>query len=133
MCRSLEILLDLRSVRDCPGKRSNNLCLASCHLRSRAQRVICDSRRLNTSPATRDVVRKSYEFALQHVGQDKDSGQIWSDYIQFIKSGEVRMHSIYHSQSHLLTACQGYDDLGGTAKNGCAQKSLSSRRADTVG
>ncbi|KAM6489260.1 Suppressor of forked protein (Suf) domain containing protein [Amanita muscaria] len=46
-------------------------------------------RRLNTSPATRDVVRKSYEFALQHVGQDKESGHIWSDYIQFIKSGEA--------------------------------------------
>ncbi|KAF8631737.1 hypothetical protein AX15_002220 [Amanita polypyramis BW_CC] len=46
-------------------------------------------RRLNTSPATRDVVRKSYEFALQHVGQDKDSGQIWSDYIQFIRLGEA--------------------------------------------
>ncbi|KAF8632394.1 hypothetical protein AX17_004835 [Amanita inopinata Kibby_2008] len=46
-------------------------------------------RRLNTSPATRDIVRKSYEFALQHVGQDKDSGQIWSDYIQFIRSGEA--------------------------------------------
>ncbi|KAM6494639.1 hypothetical protein JOM56_009262 [Amanita muscaria] len=39
--------------------------------------------------ATRDVVRKSYEFALQQVGQDKESGHIWSDYIQFIKSGEA--------------------------------------------
>jgi len=57
----------------------------------------CVIRRLNTSPATRDVVRKSYEFALQHVGQDKDSGQIWSDYIQFIKSGEVRIRSIVNN------------------------------------
>ncbi|KAF8999433.1 hypothetical protein BDQ17DRAFT_1361005 [Cyathus striatus] len=48
-------------------------------------------RRLNsgTSTSTRDTVRKSYEFALNHVGQDKDSGEIWNDYIQFLKAGEV--------------------------------------------
>ena len=31
----------------------------------------------------------AYEFTLNHVGQDKDSSEIWIDYIQFIKSGEV--------------------------------------------
>ncbi|KZT23187.1 Suf-domain-containing protein [Neolentinus lepideus HHB14362 ss-1] len=46
-------------------------------------------RRMNTSPATRDEVQKAYEFALKTVGQDKDSGEIWSDYIQFIKSREI--------------------------------------------
>ncbi|KAG6910176.1 hypothetical protein DXG01_012625 [Tephrocybe rancida] len=46
-------------------------------------------RRVNTGPATRDAVRKSYEFALGHVGQDKDSGEIWRDYIQFLRSGET--------------------------------------------
>ncbi|EPQ59815.1 Suf-domain-containing protein [Gloeophyllum trabeum ATCC 11539] len=46
-------------------------------------------RRMNTSPATRDEVQKAYEFALKTVGQDKDSGDIWNDYIQFIKSREI--------------------------------------------
>ncbi|EAU82402.2 mRNA 3'-end-processing protein RNA14 [Coprinopsis cinerea okayama7 len=46
-------------------------------------------RRRNVGPATRDIVRKSYEFALQHVGQDKESGEIWNDYIQFLKAGET--------------------------------------------
>ncbi|TDL17626.1 Suf-domain-containing protein [Rickenella mellea] len=46
-------------------------------------------RRVNSGPATRDIVRKAYEFALSHVGQDKDSGEIWSDYIAFLKSGEA--------------------------------------------
>ncbi|KAG6856078.1 hypothetical protein H0H87_007608, partial [Tephrocybe sp. NHM501043] len=46
-------------------------------------------RRVNTGPATRDAVRKSYEFALGHVGQDKDSGEIWRDYIQFLRSGDA--------------------------------------------
>ncbi|RDB20367.1 mRNA 3'-end-processing protein RNA14 [Hypsizygus marmoreus] len=46
-------------------------------------------RRVNTGPSTRDTVRKSYEFALNHVGQDKDSGEIWRDYIQFLRSGET--------------------------------------------
>jgi len=44
---------------------------------------------VNSGPETRDIVRKAYEFALNHVGQDKDSGDIWMDYIQFLKSGEV--------------------------------------------
>jgi cleavage stimulation factor subunit 3 len=50
-----------------------------------------DTRRLNAGPGplTRDTVRKSYEFALNHVGQDKDSGEIWSDFIQFLKSADV--------------------------------------------
>jgi hypothetical protein len=46
-------------------------------------------RRINVDSSTRDIVRKAYEFALNHVGQDKDSGEIWSDYIQFLRSGEV--------------------------------------------
>ncbi|KAF8164707.1 hypothetical protein B0H34DRAFT_793176 [Crassisporium funariophilum] len=46
-------------------------------------------RRMNVGNAQRDVVRKSYEFALSHVGQDKDSGEIWSDYIAFLKSGDT--------------------------------------------
>ena len=44
---------------------------------------------MNTGPTTHDTIRKSYDFALSHVGQDKDSGDIWMDYIQFLKSGEV--------------------------------------------
>lgn len=39
------------------------------------------------SGQARQVVSTSYEFVLQHIGQDRDSGQIWSDYIQFLKSG----------------------------------------------
>ncbi|KAG0697093.1 hypothetical protein DFH29DRAFT_165718 [Suillus ampliporus] len=46
-------------------------------------------RRVNTSPASREAVSKAYEFALSRIGQDKDSGDIWSDYIQFLKAGET--------------------------------------------
>ena len=46
-------------------------------------------RRVNTGPQTRDTVRKAFEFALNHVGQDKDSADIWAEYIQFVKQGEV--------------------------------------------
>jgi cleavage stimulation factor subunit 3 len=46
-------------------------------------------RRANPGPTTRDSVRMAYEFALSRVGQDKDSGEIWSDYIQFLRAGEV--------------------------------------------
>ena len=45
---------------------------------------------MNSAPATKDTVRKAYEFALNHIGHDKESGSIWSDYIQFLKDLEVR-------------------------------------------
>ena len=57
-------------------------------------------RRLNSANSQRDIVRKSYEFALNHIGQDKDSGPIWHDYIQLIKSGEVSKFAFFHA--HLL-------------------------------
>ena len=50
-------------------------------------------RRLNAAPSQREIVRKSYEFALNHIGQDKESGPIWQDYIQLIKSGEVSIQT----------------------------------------
>ncbi|TFK64019.1 Suf-domain-containing protein [Pluteus cervinus] len=65
-------------------------------------------RRLNTKPANRDVIVKSYNFALNHVGQDRESGEIWNDYLQFLKMGEASstweeqqkmdaLRKVYHS------------------------------------
>ena len=67
-------------------------------------------RRINVDPSTRDIVRKAYEFALNHVGQDKDSGEIWSDYIQFLRSGEVCYDRLLSSCSEIwtLSSCSSY-------------------------
>lgn len=35
----------------------------------------------------RATIYQAYEFALDNVGCDRDSGRIWQDYIQFIRSG----------------------------------------------
>ncbi|KAI0836921.1 hypothetical protein F5Y06DRAFT_97151 [Hypoxylon sp. FL0890] len=35
----------------------------------------------------RQTVSQSYEFVLNNIGQDRDAGSIWQDYIQFIKTG----------------------------------------------
>jgi len=35
----------------------------------------------------RQTVSQAYEFVLDNIGLDKDSGKIWADYIQFIKVG----------------------------------------------
>ncbi|KIH89066.1 cleavage stimulation factor subunit 3 [Sporothrix brasiliensis 5110] len=35
----------------------------------------------------RTVVARAYEFVLDNVGIDRDSGRIWQDYVQFIRSG----------------------------------------------
>lgn len=47
------------------------------------------SRRITTGPNAREVIRKCYDFALSHASQDKDSYDIWQDYINFLKAGEV--------------------------------------------
>ncbi|KAF2838611.1 Suf-domain-containing protein [Patellaria atrata CBS 101060] len=41
----------------------------------------------DTTGAARQIVSQTYEFVLQTIGHDKDAGPIWSDYIQFVKSG----------------------------------------------
>lgn len=33
------------------------------------------------------IISDSFNFALDNVGMDKDSGQIWQEYINFIKTG----------------------------------------------
>jgi cleavage stimulation factor subunit 3 len=37
--------------------------------------------------SARRIINAAYEFALQKVGIDKDSANIWQDYVQFIRSG----------------------------------------------
>jgi len=44
---------------------------------------------LTTDPTgnARQIVSQTYDFVLQNVGIDKDAGQIWQDYVQFVRSG----------------------------------------------
>lgn len=39
---------------------------------------------------TRRVLEQSYEFALKHMGWDRESGPIWQDYLQLLREREVR-------------------------------------------
>ncbi|KAI9845056.1 MAG: mRNA 3'-end-processing protein rna14 [Thelocarpon superellum] len=41
----------------------------------------------DTAGTARTTVSQAYDFVLQNVGIDKDSGRIWHDYVQFIRSG----------------------------------------------
>lgn len=48
-------------------------------------------RRLNditrdTTGNARQVITQAYEVALENIGIDKDSGYLWQEYIQFLKS-----------------------------------------------
>ena len=42
---------------------------------------------VTTNPDARQIIYQAYDLALKHVGIDRDSGDFWQDYIQFIKSG----------------------------------------------
>lgn len=87
--------------------------------------------RVNAGPTTLDTVRKSYEFALNHVGQDKDSGEIWRDYIQFLRAGEVSSPLVL--LIYVLIVYIDNDDLGGTAKNGRPPKGVPPGRTNPFG
>ncbi|KAK2873836.1 mRNA 3'-end-processing protein rna14 [Arthroderma sp. PD_2] len=41
----------------------------------------------DSSGDARRTISSAYDLALQHIGIDKDSGNIWVDYIQFLRSG----------------------------------------------
>ncbi|KAJ5634202.1 RNA-processing protein HAT helix [Penicillium herquei] len=41
----------------------------------------------DTSGQARRVISSAYDLALQYVGMDKDSGNVWTDYVEFIRSG----------------------------------------------
>jgi len=41
----------------------------------------------DTSGNARQVVSQTYDFVLQNIGIDKDSGPLWQDYVQFLRSG----------------------------------------------
>ncbi|WEW55194.1 mRNA 3'-end-processing protein rna14 [Emydomyces testavorans] len=41
----------------------------------------------DTTGQARRIISSAYDFALQNIGIDKDSGSVWVDYIQFIRSG----------------------------------------------
>lgn len=77
------------------------------------------------SVGQRDVVRKSYEFALNHIGQDRDSGSIWNDYIQLIKSGEVSAPQVV-LQNIQPERLPDFNNMGRATKNGRLAQSLSS-------
>ncbi|KAI5462320.1 hypothetical protein BGZ63DRAFT_354391 [Mariannaea sp. PMI_226] len=44
---------------------------------------------LNNDPSgqSRRTITQSYEFVIDNIGVDRDSGNIWQDYVQFVKNG----------------------------------------------
>lgn len=43
-------------------------------------------RKINNRPENRATLLRAYEYALTHVGHDKDSGSLWTEYMRFIKN-----------------------------------------------
>ncbi|KAG6846892.1 hypothetical protein H0H93_011241, partial [Arthromyces matolae] len=58
--------------------------------------------RVSRGASSRDtILRQSYEFALQFVGQDMDSGEIWKDYIQFLGEPAAVALAIWEQQQKI--------------------------------
>jgi cleavage stimulation factor subunit 3 len=41
----------------------------------------------DTAGTARTTISQAYEFVLQNIGMDRDSGRIWQEFIQFIRNG----------------------------------------------
>jgi len=39
----------------------------------------------------RKIIEGAYEFALRFVGQSRDSGEVWREYLVLLKEREVRL------------------------------------------
>jgi cleavage stimulation factor subunit 3 len=44
---------------------------------------------LTEGERARTTISQAYEFVVSFVGIDKDSGNIWADYLDFVKSSQV--------------------------------------------
>src|SRR6266487_1354999 len=41
----------------------------------------------DTAGTARTTISQAYEFVLQNIGMDRDSGRIWQEFVQFIRNG----------------------------------------------
>jgi cleavage stimulation factor subunit 3 len=56
-------------------------------------------RRMNVGLQAHDTMRKAYDFALAHIGQDRDSGIIWAEYIQFLNA--TKSSNVWETQQKM--------------------------------
>ncbi|KAJ3154879.1 mRNA 3'-end-processing protein rna14 [Geranomyces michiganensis] len=55
----------------------------------------------------RATILKAFEFVLQNVGSDKEAGQLWAEYIHFVKAGETS--SVYEEQQQMDLLRRAYN------------------------
>lgn len=91
-------------------------------------------RRMNTGPNMRDTIRKAFEFALDKIGLESDSTEIWQDYVEFLKTGEVRPYDEWCCKlsSYTWRSIDHYR-FGRLPKSGCNQRGVSSNLTDPDG
>lgn len=53
-----------------------------------------DPNQLDRAKEARGVIAKAFEYALAHVGQDRKAGDMWMEYLAFLKEGQVRVLSV---------------------------------------
>ncbi|KAJ7301030.1 Suf-domain-containing protein [Mycena albidolilacea] len=54
---------------------------------------------MNVGLQAHDTMRKAYDFALAHIGQDRDSGIIWAEYIQFLNA--TKSSNVWETQQKM--------------------------------
>lgn len=48
-----------------------------------------DPSSVDRAKEARGVISKAFDFALSHIGLDRRSGDLWLEYISFLKQGDV--------------------------------------------
>lgn len=78
----------------------------------------------------RGVIGKSFEFALGHVGQDRRAGDMWMEYIAFLKEGQVRLFVRWLLPSGADKGRAESRNVGGSAAHGRAPQGVSASSSD---
>lgn len=76
------------------------------------------------------MIGKSFEFALGHVGQDRQAGDMWMEYIAFLKEGQVRFFFAGFREEGADEGRAESRNVGGSAAHGRAPQGVPTRRSD---
>lgn len=63
-----------------------------------------DPANTDAAKTARAVIGAAFEFALSHVGHDRRAGEIWSEYIAFLREAPVRSSPSFPESTSRLTS-----------------------------
>ena len=94
-----------------------------------------DPTNIEAAKQTRSIIAGAFEFALAHIGQDRRAGEIWIEFLNFLREGPVRSSPRLFAPvawSHRIALCADSRYLGRATENGRSPKSFPTSSSSTA-